>query len=46
VPGLQRASHTNDADRLRSVLRFWRACQRNGTRGTTAAYQRGGVGAV
>ena len=35
-----------DADRLRSVLRFRRACQRNGARGNGDACERGGVGAV
>ena len=46
VPRLQRASHANDADRLRSVLRFRRACQRHRACGTTGARERGGVGAV
>ena len=47
VPGLQRASDADHADRLRSVLRFRRACQWhracwNSRRSTS----RGGVGAV
>src|SRR5260370_29567304 len=43
VPGMQRASYANDADRLRSVLRFRRACEWNRARGTNGAHQRGSV---